>query len=213
MVRLHLLLPEIATRRDLDDPATITAVADAVGDRSTLELLHALARADAAATGPAAWSAWKGRLIADLVARVERVLDTGVGRRNRSADAVCRPVRPDQLPVVRVDADRVEVVAAGPARAARRGRRLPGPAPAGGGRGRHRQTDGGVARLACAVQPRFGGEPDRAALGADLRRAVRGELDVAQAGWQRASESAVRRTRVPADRRAAGGAGSRRPTR
>ena len=34
MVRLHLLLPDTATRRDLDDPATAREVADEVGDRA-----------------------------------------------------------------------------------------------------------------------------------------------------------------------------------
>ncbi|WP_329138621.1 [protein-PII] uridylyltransferase [Streptomyces sp. NBC_00670] len=70
LVRHHLLLVETATRRDLDDPATVRAVADAVGSQGTLELLHALTEADALATGPAAWSSWRGSLVADLVARV-----------------------------------------------------------------------------------------------------------------------------------------------
>ncbi|GGQ25990.1 bifunctional uridylyltransferase/uridylyl-removing enzyme [Streptomyces griseomycini] len=74
LVRHHLLLVETATRRDLDDPATVRAVAGAVGTQGTLELLHALTEADALATGPAAWSSWRASLVADLVKRVSAVL-------------------------------------------------------------------------------------------------------------------------------------------
>ncbi|MFE3584845.1 [protein-PII] uridylyltransferase [Streptomyces vinaceus] len=74
LVRHHLLLIDTATRRDLDDPATVRAVAEAVGSTGTLEILHALTEADALATGPAAWSTWRGSLVADLVARVASVL-------------------------------------------------------------------------------------------------------------------------------------------
>ncbi|MEB3960353.1 [protein-PII] uridylyltransferase [Streptomyces kunmingensis] len=74
LVRHHLLLIETATRRDLEDPATVRAVADAVGSQGTLELLHALTEADALATGPAAWSSWRGSLVTDLVKRVSAVL-------------------------------------------------------------------------------------------------------------------------------------------
>ncbi|MFD7815159.1 [protein-PII] uridylyltransferase [Streptomyces sp. NPDC059785] len=74
LVRHHLLLVETATRRDLEDPATVRSVAEAVGTQSALELLHALTEADALATGPAAWSSWRGSLVADLVKRVSAVL-------------------------------------------------------------------------------------------------------------------------------------------
>lgn len=71
LVRNHLLLADVATRRDLDDPVTIDTVAEAVGDRSTLALLAALTEADSAATGPAAWGPWKAGLVADLVRRTD----------------------------------------------------------------------------------------------------------------------------------------------
>ncbi|MBE8477901.1 [protein-PII] uridylyltransferase [Streptomyces justiciae] len=74
LVRHHLLLVDTATRRDLEDPETVRSVAEAVGTPSTLELLHALTEADALATGPAAWSSWRGSLVADLVKRVAAVL-------------------------------------------------------------------------------------------------------------------------------------------
>jgi [protein-PII] uridylyltransferase len=72
MVRHHLLLPDTATRRDIDDPATIDRVAATIGhDPALLQLLHALAQADGAATSSSAWSPWKAHLVAALVARVQ----------------------------------------------------------------------------------------------------------------------------------------------
>ena len=63
------MLPDIATRRDLEDPVTLNLVADAVGDENTLELLRALAAADGEATGTAAWSPWKAGLVNELAER------------------------------------------------------------------------------------------------------------------------------------------------
>ncbi|CAN5808995.1 [protein-PII] uridylyltransferase [soil metagenome] len=77
MVRHHLLLPDVATRRDLGDEATIAAVAEAVGSVETLELLGALTEADSLATGPAAWGPWKEGLVRELVARTAHVLGGG----------------------------------------------------------------------------------------------------------------------------------------
>ncbi|HLJ09226.1 MAG TPA: [protein-PII] uridylyltransferase [Acidimicrobiia bacterium] len=74
LVRHHLLLPETATRRDLSDEATISAVAAAVGDQTTLELLAALTEADSLATGAAAWGTWKAGLVTELVERTAPVL-------------------------------------------------------------------------------------------------------------------------------------------
>jgi [protein-PII] uridylyltransferase len=75
LVRHHLLLPVTATRRDIDDPATVDRVATTIGgDPAVLQLLHALAQADGAATSSSAWSPWKAHLVAALVARVQAKL-------------------------------------------------------------------------------------------------------------------------------------------
>jgi [protein-PII] uridylyltransferase len=71
LVKHHLLLSATATRRDLDDPATISSVAELIPDLQTLELLHALSIADGEATGRAAWSDWKAGLVSELVRKVE----------------------------------------------------------------------------------------------------------------------------------------------
>jgi [protein-PII] uridylyltransferase len=74
LVRHHLLLPDTATRRDLDDPTTVANVARAAGNRVTLHLLGALTEADSRATGPSAWGSWKAGLVAELVTRADREL-------------------------------------------------------------------------------------------------------------------------------------------
>lgn len=77
MCRHHLLLPDAATRRDLDDDGTITSVAELVGSVRLLELLGQLTEADSIATGPAAWNASKAELVRTLVDRVRFVLEGG----------------------------------------------------------------------------------------------------------------------------------------
>jgi [protein-PII] uridylyltransferase len=79
-VRYHLLLPDVATRRDLEDDETIDRVADQVQTLDLLALLHALTEADSLATGPAAWNSWKAGLVKELVTRVAHVLGGGQSR-------------------------------------------------------------------------------------------------------------------------------------
>ena len=69
LVRWHLLLPETATTRDPDDPATVALVTAKVADREELELLAALTEADARATSDKAWTRWRASLIRTLVRR------------------------------------------------------------------------------------------------------------------------------------------------
>jgi [protein-PII] uridylyltransferase len=69
LVREHLLLSTVATRRDLDDPATISFVVEKLKDPEAVLLLHALSISDGEATGRTAWSDWKAGLVSDLVDR------------------------------------------------------------------------------------------------------------------------------------------------
>ena len=80
LVREHLTLIELATRRDLADPATVAAACDLVGDDiETFELLRALTIADSRAAGPAAWTDWRASLLETLTGQVRERL-TGVAQ-------------------------------------------------------------------------------------------------------------------------------------
>jgi [protein-PII] uridylyltransferase len=78
LVRWHLLLAEVSTTRDLEDPATVAYVVERVPDVETLDLLEVLTEADARATSPKAWTAWRAGLVADLARRVRGTLAEGV---------------------------------------------------------------------------------------------------------------------------------------
>lgn len=78
LVRWHLLLPTIATRRDIEDPSTAANVAEIVESADFLELLAALSASDAQATGAAAWTTWRRGLIEGLVTKTLAVLDDSV---------------------------------------------------------------------------------------------------------------------------------------
>jgi [protein-PII] uridylyltransferase len=198
-VRHHLLLPVAATRRDLDDPVTVTGVADVVRSRALLELLHALAIADGLATGPAAWNDWKATLVADLVRRVAAVL---AGEPTPGP----APLREDQLalaagggPAATVRGSEVTVVA--PDRPGLLWR-------AAGVLASHRlavrsanaTSVGDTAVTVFDVEPEFGDPPDATLVAADLRRMLQGRLDIAERLDRRARAARPRATAVPAPR-------------
>jgi [protein-PII] uridylyltransferase len=190
-VRQHLLLPMVATRRDLDDPATVRQVAATVGSRALLEVLHALAVADGLATGPAAWNAWKARLVADLVLRTEAML---------AGDPLPEPapLREDQLALAAagepaVDVRGTEITVVAPDRPGLLWR-------AAGVLASHRlavrsanaSSVGTTAVSVFEVMPEFGDLPDPALVAGDLRRMLAGRLDVADRLDRRAQAAAPR---------------------
>ena len=177
MVRHHLLLPDVATRRDLDDPATTRAVADAVGSLEVLELLHALTEADSAATGPAAWSSWKGQLITELVRRTSSLL-VGVPPVSTSPLSEGQRALVDRGELaLAVDGETVTVVA--PDR--------PGLLSVAAGvlalhrmdvRAANAFSVGSMGVTVFRVAARFGSTPDWSVVHGDLRLAMEGALDL-----------------------------------
>ncbi|HEY2273718.1 MAG TPA: [protein-PII] uridylyltransferase [Jatrophihabitantaceae bacterium] len=180
LTRHHLLLPDTATRRDLDDPMTISIVTHAVdGDSAVISLLHALAIADAAATGPAAWSDWKAGLIAELVRRSRAILHGDELPRPEPLDMERRDLAEAGRLAVRIDGHTVLVAA-----------------PDGVGvlyrtvgvlalhmldiRQASISTYAGMAVNSFVVEPRFGRVPDDALVRADLARALAGEVPLAE---------------------------------
>ncbi len=75
LVQNHLFLPITALRRDLDDETLITQCARHIADPDRLHMLYLLALADAHATGPTAWSEWKGALLLELYLKISHLLE------------------------------------------------------------------------------------------------------------------------------------------
>jgi len=196
MVEHHLLLPDVATRRDLADPATARAVADAVGSAELLELLHALTEADSAATGPAAWSTWKAGLVAELVRRTDGLLagalppaPAPLEERQERLVALGGPLLEaydDEVTLVAPDRPGLLSVLTGVLALHRLDVRSASVF-----------QRGSTAVAVCRVEARFGSLPDWSLVQGDLLRGLSGELDVAAVLASREAAYAPR-TALPA---------------
>ena len=207
LVRQHLLLVETATRRDLDDPATVAYVVARVQNPPTLALLAALTTADATATGPAAWSEWKAGLVEDLVRRAGAQMG-GVAPPPTPAwsPGPGHLVRPGQLTVTAEPDEAVTwtVTISAPDRtglfAAIAGvlalHRL-------SVRSAQARTEGGMALDVWTVTPDGDLEPHVSltdVLGRDIARALAGDLDLTQKLTVRDANRRAPATAVPAPR-------------
>ncbi len=90
LVRNHLVMSDVAQKRDLNDYKTILDFAEIVQSPERLKLLLILTVADIKAVGPGVWNGWKGQLLRTLYHETEPVLMGGhvsVPRAQRLADA------------------------------------------------------------------------------------------------------------------------------
>ncbi len=90
LVRYHLLMSDMAQKRDIADPRTVRDFAKAVKTVKRLDLLCVLTVCDIRGVGPDVWNNWKAALIRALYRQTKRALEDGMealNREERGADA------------------------------------------------------------------------------------------------------------------------------
>jgi [protein-PII] uridylyltransferase len=215
MVRHHLLLPHTATRRNIEDEATVQRVVDTLdGDPVLLELLHGLAEVDSLATGPGVWSDWKAGLVADLVRRCRRMM---AGERHEppaplddARRAVAESVAASGKPDILIEWDGAD----GPGSSSVATITLVAPdrpgllSRAAGVLALHSlkvhaaelRSHSGAAVDVFSVSPRFGSLPDAGLLREQFARAVSGSLPLAEKLAAKERDYAVEPDEVPKSR-------------
>jgi [protein-PII] uridylyltransferase len=77
LVGNHLVMSDVAQKRDIGDPRTVAQFAKIVGSVERLRLLLVLTVSDIRAVGPSVWNDWKGQLLRDLYRLTEAALHGG----------------------------------------------------------------------------------------------------------------------------------------
>jgi len=83
LIRNHLLMSDVAQKRDISDPRTLRDFAKLVKTRTRLDLLTVLTVCDIRGVGPGTWNNWKAVLLRKLHAETERALKNGLEELNR----------------------------------------------------------------------------------------------------------------------------------
>lgn len=84
LVRNHLLMSDIAQKRDISDPRTVRGFAKAVNNKKHLDLLTVLTVCDIRGVGPGTWNNWKAMLLRDLHGQTTIALENGLEEVNRA---------------------------------------------------------------------------------------------------------------------------------
>ncbi|WP_375689290.1 [protein-PII] uridylyltransferase [Pseudooceanicola sp. LIPI14-2-Ac024] len=84
LVRYHLLMSDMAQKRDVADPRTVRDFAKAVQTRARLDLLTVLTVCDIRGVGPGTWNNWKAALLRALYRQTRRGMETGLEDLNRT---------------------------------------------------------------------------------------------------------------------------------
>jgi [protein-PII] uridylyltransferase len=90
LIRYHLLMSDVAQKRDISEPRTVQGFAKAVKSVERLDLLTVLTVCDIRGVGPDTWNNWKAVLIRNLYKATKSALQTGledINRENREAEA------------------------------------------------------------------------------------------------------------------------------
>ncbi|WP_373322999.1 [protein-PII] uridylyltransferase [Roseovarius pelagicus] len=90
LVRYHLLMSDMAQKRDIADPRTVRDFAKAVQTQARLDMLCVLTVCDIRGVGPGTWNNWKASLIRALYRQTRRAMEGGLedlNREQRGSDA------------------------------------------------------------------------------------------------------------------------------
>lgn len=107
LIRKHLVMYHVATRRDVDDPSTIAEFAREVGEsRETLRDLYLLTVADLSTTSPTSMTSWKARMLDELYLATDAALGGEVSKDARVAKAAAEVMGAIEALVARDEAER-----------------------------------------------------------------------------------------------------------
>nr|WP_102849541.1 [protein-PII] uridylyltransferase [Phaeobacter inhibens] len=84
LVRYHLLMSDMAQKRDIADPRTVRDFAKAVKTIKRLDLLLLLTVCDIRGVGPDTWNNWKAALLRALYNQTREALENGMEALNRA---------------------------------------------------------------------------------------------------------------------------------